>query len=57
MMPEPPHERLDSNPWPEWPREKKRQIMDKMNLLLSLDVILVFIKQLLKSLLKMIKEM
>ena len=20
MMPEPPHERLDSNPWPEWPR-------------------------------------
>ena len=23
MMPEPPHERLDSNPWPEWPRVKK----------------------------------
>lgn len=23
MMPEPPHERLDSNPWPEWPRIKK----------------------------------
>lgn len=22
-MPEPPHERLDSNPWPEWPRVKK----------------------------------
>ncbi len=23
MMPEPPHERLDSNPWPEWPRVLK----------------------------------
>lgn len=23
MMSEPPHERLDSNPWPEWPRVKK----------------------------------
>ena len=23
MMPEPPHERLDLNPWPEWPRVKK----------------------------------
>ena len=29
MMPEPPHERLDSNPWPEWPRVKKDRLWTK----------------------------